>query len=73
MRLTERGQLTIPKPLRERFGLTPAVELDVMEHPRGLLVVKRTGSRPLDRFRGIAGRGRRTDDVIADLRGREEP
>ena len=38
MRITERGQLTIPKKLRERFGITPATELAILEAAEGLLI-----------------------------------
>ena len=29
MRISERGQITIPKPLRERFGMNPNVEVEI--------------------------------------------
>ena len=35
MRISERGQITIPKALRERFGLNQNVEVEVVPTERG--------------------------------------
>jgi AbrB family looped-hinge helix DNA binding protein len=38
MRITTKGQVTIPQRLRERFGLTPATEVDFEATDRGILI-----------------------------------
>ena len=54
MRISERGQITIPKPLRERYGLDHNVEVEVTPTDDGLLIRKQAaGGRPVDRVYGI--------------------
>ena len=43
MRISERGQITIPKALRDRYGLNRDVEVEVVPTEKGLLIQK-TGS-----------------------------
>ena len=71
MRISERGQITIPKPLRERFGMKPNVEVEITPTEEGLLIRKRPGAEhPVDRVYGILGGRGNTDDYIAEIRGR---
>ncbi len=76
MRISERGQITIPKQLRERFGMHHNVEVEITPTKRGLLVQKRSsGQHPVDRVVGILGkdalgRGVSVDDYIEEIRGR---
>lgn len=58
MRITTKGQVTIPQEIRERLGLLPHTEVDF--EVRGDVVV-------VTKARGRATRGRR---VIEALRGR---
>ena len=41
MRISERGQITIPKHLRERFGMNHNVEVEITPTEKGLLLRKR--------------------------------
>ena len=76
MRISERGQITIPKPLRERFGMHYNVEVEVTPTEKGLLIRKRTtADHPIDRVYGILGKdalgvGVSVDDYIEEIRGR---
>ena len=76
MRISERGQITIPKALRERFGLHYNVEIEVAPTDHGLLIRKRTtADHPVDLVYGILGKdalGRDVgvDDYIEEIRGR---
>lgn len=76
MRISKRGQITIPKCLRERFGLHPGVEVDLCPTDGGLLVRKRVvGQHPVDKVAGILdkgtlGEGVSVDDYIEEIRGR---
>ena len=76
MRISERGQITIPKALRNRFGLHRNVEVEISPTDRGLLIRKRTAAEhPVDRVYGILGRdalgeGVSIDDYIEEIRGR---
>ena len=71
MRISEQGQITIPKHLRERFGMHHNVEVEITATDKGLLIQKRTTAQhPVERVYGILGRGGNTDDYIEEIRGR---
>jgi len=53
--VSENGQVTIPKSIRDRLGLTPGVEVD-FEVDEGVLVGRKVP--PEDVFRKWRGRGR---------------
>ena len=73
MRVTEKGQVTIPAHIREQMGLLPntAVEFKVV---RGKVVIEKIrtggrGTRIVDRLRGTATKGLSTEDIMALTRG----
>ena len=78
MRVSERGQITIPKRLRDRFGMRHNVEVEIVPADGGLLIRKRSAAdHPVDGVYAILGRGRdredlpeSTDDYLEELRGR---
>ncbi len=71
MRISERGQITIPKHLRERFGMERDVEVEITPTKGGLLIRKKTvGDHPVDRVYGILGGGISTDEYMDQIRGR---
>lgn len=68
-KVAERGQVTIPKILRERLGIEPGTVLDFEEHQGTLIAVKAVAIDGVDQVYGKLGSGRRTDDIVQDLRG----
>ncbi len=72
MRISERGQITIPKHLRDRFGMNQNVEVEITPTDNGLLIRKRTTEvHPVDRIVGILdGADFDIDQYIEDIRGR---
>jgi antitoxin PrlF len=70
-RVAERGQVTIPKRLRDRLGMKPGTVLEFSEE-RGRLVAVKSAEvdDPVSRAIGSLGRGIDTDAVMAQLRGR---
>lgn len=71
MRISERGQITIPKALRQRYGLTKDMEVEITPTDAGLLIRKRSKSRhPVDELVGILKKQSSTDDYIDEIRGR---
>ncbi len=68
-KVAERGQVTIPKVLRERLGIRPGTVLEFKEDQGKLVAVKATALDAIDQFYGKLGSGRRTDDVMRELRG----
>jgi AbrB family looped-hinge helix DNA binding protein len=43
MRVTSKGQVTIPQELCEKFGITPAVEIDFIEEKNRIYLVTGKG------------------------------
>jgi len=68
-KVAERGQVTIPKALRERLGIVPGTVLDFIEE-QGRLIAKKTETvDAVDQVFGRLGRGRNTDDILQEIRG----
>jgi len=67
--VADRGQVTIPKKLRERLGISPRTVLDFEEDHGRLVVTKVVSGDAVDRVLGCVRLGRKTDAVIRDLRG----
>lgn len=66
--ISEKGQVTIPKPLRDSLALTPGTALE-FEEREGLLVGRRvTDHDPLSRLVGLLPR-MDVDKALAELRG----
>ena len=71
MRISERGQITIPKGLRDRFGMNHNVEVEITPTSKGLLIHKRTAAEhPVERVFAILDRGGDTDEYLEEIRGR---
>lgn len=70
--VSEKGQVTIPKPLRERLGIRPGQVLDFREEHGRLVATKVTLEDPVERLYGILRLGRSTDDVITAVRGKAD-
>ena len=71
MKISERGQIAIPKPLRNKLGLLKSVEIDVIPVKDGLLIQKCSrGKHPVDEVMGILKRPSNTDRYIEEVRGR---
>jgi len=68
--VSEKGQVTIPKPLRERLGLRPGQILDFREGRGRLVATKQPAEDPIERVYGVLKTGRTTDATIRRLRGR---
>ena len=68
-KVAERGQVTIPKPLRDRLGIRPGTLLEFREDEGRLVAVKVETLDPVDQAYGKLGRGRRTEEIMRQLRG----
>ena len=72
--MTVKGQVTIPKKVRDALRLSPGDDVDFDVNREGQVVVQRAGSRPArrrDRFDSARGRATvkwRTDELMALLR-----
>jgi antitoxin PrlF len=67
--VADRGQVTIPKPLRDSLGITPRTVLDFREE-NGLLIVEKTAQEdPLSKIYGMLRLDKGTDEIMNELRG----
>ncbi|NQU15416.1 MAG: AbrB/MazE/SpoVT family DNA-binding domain-containing protein [Desulfobacteraceae bacterium] len=73
MRVTIKGQVTIPQDIREKLGIVPADEIDFIEEKgRVYLLKKKSGAKRTHKFRklrGIANVKMTTDEIMALTRG----
>ena len=74
MRITRKGQVTIPPAMRRKHGLIPSAQIRLVDRPEGVLVVKAPkvsrGRRVLATLlRGGKIKGR-TADLLLLTRGR---
>ena len=69
--VSEKGQITIPKPLRERLGLLKGTVLDFEARDGALVGTKKTPNDPIMKWRG-RGRlpgGASVDAYLRKVRG----
>ena len=71
--VSEKGQVTIPKPLRVRLGIRSGQVLEVREDRGRLVMSKTTPHDAIDKLYGILRLGRSTDEIVEELRGGEKP
>ncbi|WP_257296483.1 AbrB/MazE/SpoVT family DNA-binding domain-containing protein [Endozoicomonas sp. YOMI1] len=72
MRVTTKGQVTIPKEVREALGIVPESEIDFIEENGRFYLAKRDQpktKRKFSRFRGIATAQMSTDEIMGLTRG----
>jgi AbrB family looped-hinge helix DNA binding protein len=71
--VTAKGQVTIPKAVRDLLSLVPGAEVEFRRNADGEVVLARADAkRPPSRFarlRGHAGEGLSTDAILALTRG----
>ena len=84
MRVTEKGQVTIPKPIRDRLGIGPGSEVDFVNEGDGVrlvtLAAEEAEARRAESIRSWAERvrgtinlgGMTTDEYMEWLRGPRE-
>lgn len=68
--ISSKGQITVPKELRDRLGLKAGTTVEFELADGGVLMRKgHKGERPVDRVRGVLKRHRSTDAVLDEMRG----
>ena len=77
MRITSKGQVTIPLSIREQAGLVPGLEVEFEVDDAGMVRLHRKADRPrnaaleeaIDRLRGSATTKMSTEEIMALTRG----
>ena len=71
--VTSKGQITIPKRVRELLGIGPGSVIDFERGKDGRVVLVKVEKKPranrFARLRGHAGKGLSTDEIMAMTRG----
>jgi antitoxin PrlF len=74
-KVTSKGQVTLPKAVRDLLGIGPGSVIDFERAPDGrIMLVKVDATRQPNRFeklRGRAGKGLTTDEIMALMRGED--
>jgi len=73
MRITSKGQVTIPKKMRDRFALRPETEVEFIAENNGLRLVRvpdaKRGEQLIKSMRGAATNTMNTDEIMQLTRG----
>ena len=77
MPVTVKGQVTIPKPIRDRLGLSPGSRVDFEVAADGEVVLRKAAAPASDRFDRLVGcgtelKGMSTDAIMRLLRGDDD-
>ncbi|MFO1152647.1 MAG: AbrB/MazE/SpoVT family DNA-binding domain-containing protein [Rhodospirillales bacterium] len=72
--ITSKGQVTLPKAVRERLGVRPGEEVQFRLNDQGEVVIEKGPGGTLvaaraSRWRGFFGPGPSTDEILAMTRG----
>lgn len=72
MRITSKGQVTIPQDIRDRFGFLPETEVEFRVEGNAVRLIKVSskegrgrGESVIKRLRGTAGVKMTTDEILA--------
>jgi len=69
MRVTTKGQVTIPQHIREKLGILPATEIEFIEEKDRVYIVKKkdpeSRNNKFRKLRGVATVRMTTDEIMA--------
>ena len=69
MRVTIKGQVTIPQHIREKLGIVPATDIEFVEEKDRVYIVKKEGlgkrNNKFRKLRGVATVRMTTDEIMA--------
>lgn len=72
-KITSKGQVTIPKEIREKLGVHPGDDVGFEEKDNLLIISKVVTKSPFDKWVGKLKHleGRRSDDLVRKARGHD--
>jgi AbrB family looped-hinge helix DNA binding protein len=72
-KMTSKGQITIPKGVREKLGIGPGDEIEFVEEGGEFLIRRRLRQSPFDKYLGyLKGKeGQDPDEIVRELRGHQ--
>lgn len=70
-KLTSKGQITIPKKVRNKLGINTGENIEFMEKKGAFLIKKTVKKSPFDKWvGGLKSKEKDTDKIIEEIRGR---
>lgn len=72
-KITSKGQVTIPKKVREKLGVNPGEDISFEEKGDLILIRKALTRSPFDKWVGKLKhlKGQRSDDLVREIRGHD--
>ena len=72
-KITSKGQVTIPKKVREKLGVQPGEDVGFEEKGDLILIRKAVTKSPFDKWVGKLKhlKGQRSDDLVREIRGHD--
>ena len=72
-KVTSKGQITLPKVIRERLGVHPGEDVGFEEKDNLLIISKVVSKSPFDKWVGKLKhlKGQRSDDLVREARGHD--
>ncbi|OIP90485.1 MAG: hypothetical protein AUK55_12730 [Syntrophobacteraceae bacterium CG2_30_61_12] len=72
-KITSKGQITLPKKIREKLGVHPGEELGFEEQDNLIVIRKVVTESPFDKWVGKLKhlQGQRSDDLVREARGHD--
>jgi len=72
-KVTSKGQVTIPKEIREKLGVHPGEDVGFEERDNLLVICKVVTKSPFDKWVGKLKHleGQRSDDLVREARGHD--
>ncbi len=72
-KVTSKGQVTIPKKIRDRLGVSPGEGVGFEEKDGVMLIKKAVTMSPFDKWVGKLKylKGKRSDDLVKEARGHD--
>ena len=71
MRVTRRGQVTIPKEIRDRTGIDDGTEVEFHEENGRIVIVKTVTENPFLKWVGYLAQPGDSDKIVRHMRGHE--
>ncbi|MBI5639800.1 MAG: AbrB/MazE/SpoVT family DNA-binding domain-containing protein [Nitrospirae bacterium] len=70
-KVTSKGQVTIPKKVRDRLGVHPGEDVGFEEKEGVVVITKAVTKSPFDKWVGKLAKleGQKSDDLVKELRG----
>ena len=70
-KVTSKGQVTIPKKVRDKLGVHPGEDVGFEEKEGVIVITKAVSKSPFDKWVGRLAKleGQKSDDLVKELRG----